>query len=74
MRPVRATVGLALPARAGDVEDCKNSVALLKTAPVRAVAACSHVADKGDAEAQYKLGEMYAKGDGLPEDDDEAMK
>jgi TPR repeat protein len=67
-------MGLALPAWAGDAEDCNNSNALLKTQPVRAVAACSHLAEKGVASAQFKLGEMYAKGDGLPEDDAEAMK
>jgi TPR repeat protein len=67
-------MGLALPAWAGDAEDCDKSATLLKTEPVRAVAACSHLAEKGVASAQYKLGEMYAKGDGLPEDDVEAMK
>ena len=67
-------MGWALPAWAGDAEDCANSAALLKTAPVSAVAACSHLAEKGDAVAQFKLGEMYARGDGLPEDDVEAMK
>jgi uncharacterized protein len=67
-------MGLALPAWAGDAEDCNNSAALLKTAPVKAVAACSHLAEQGDAAAQFKLGEMYAKGEGLAEDDVEAMK
>ena len=68
------TIGLAMPAWAGDVEDCNNSAALLKTAPVKAVAACSHLAEQGVASAQYKLGEMYAKGEGLLEDDAEAIK
>ena len=67
-------MGLALPAWAGDAEDCNHSAALLKTEPVKAVAACSHLAEQGDAVAQFKLGEMYAKGEGLPEDDAEAMK
>src|SRR5438874_780653 len=59
------SIGVAMPAWAGDVDDCNNSAALLKTAPVKAVAACSHLADQGVASAQYKLGEMYAKGDGI---------
>lgn len=31
-------------------------------------------AEKGDAYAQYKLGEMYRKGEGVPKDDAEAIK
>ena len=31
-------------------------------------------AEQGDAEAQYNLGVMYANGDGLPEDDAEAVR
>ena len=67
-------MGLALPAWAGDAEDCDHSDTLLKTAPVRAVTACSHLAEQGNAAGQFKIGEMYAKGEGLPEDEVEAMK
>ena len=47
-------IGLALPAWAGDAEDCNHSAALLKSEQVRAVAACSHLAEQGDAAAQFK--------------------
>ena len=67
-------MGRTLPAWAGDAEDCNNSDKLVKTAPVRAVTACSHLAERGVAAAQYKLGEMYMKGEALPEDGAEAMK
>ena len=32
------------------------------------------LAEKGDADAQYNLGWMYADGEGVPEDDKEAVK
>ena len=32
------------------------------------------LAEQGDADAQYNLGDMYARGDGVPEDDAEAVK
>ena len=31
-------------------------------------------AEQGDARAQYNLGLMYARGDGVPEDDAEAVR
>ncbi|MCL2829887.1 MAG: DUF4124 domain-containing protein [Betaproteobacteria bacterium] len=36
--------------------------------------ALKHSAEKGDPEAQYKLGQMYASGRGAAQNDDEAVK
>ena len=66
--------GASLPAWAGDAEDCANSDKLGRTEPARAVGACSRLARQGVASAQIKLGDMFAKGDLVPEDDAEAMK
>jgi hypothetical protein len=55
---------LAVPAWAGDIEDCATAD----------VAACHRLADQGDAMAQYNLGVMYAKGEGVPQDYAEAVK
>ena len=64
----------AIPARAGDVEDCDNGANLLKTEPARAAAACRRLADQGDAHAQSILGVLYAYGEGVPQDYAEAAK
>ena len=34
----------------------------------------SHLAEQGDAGAQYRLGVMYAGGEGVPQDDSEALR
>ena len=34
----------------------------------------SHLAEQGDAGAQYQLGVMYADGKGVPQDDSEALR
>ena len=39
--------------------------------PLEDVRTC---AEQGDARAQYNLGLMYARGDGVPEDDAEAVR
>src|SRR5664279_4858460 len=49
----------ALPAWAGDAQNCDISV-LIKTEPARVVAACRRLADHGVVWAQFDLGEMYA--------------
>ena len=49
----------ALTARAGDAEDCDDAAALLQADPARAVAACSKLAEQGDAHAEFMLGAMY---------------
>lgn len=58
----------------GDVEDCANDEALLKTNPSRVFVACRRLADQGHAWAQRTLGFMYANGLGVPRDYEEAVK
>ena len=64
----------AIPARAGDVEDCYDGANLLKTEPAKAAAACRRLADQGDDHAQSILGVLYAYGEGVPQDYAEAAK
>src|SRR5258706_12995305 len=68
------TTSIALPAWAGDAEDCKNAPTLLKTAPDRAFAACRHLAEQGDALAENNVGAMYWRGAGVQQDYAEAAK
>ena len=42
--------------------------------PVPAIPGDTRRGEQGDADAQYKLARMYAKGEGVPEDDAEAVK
>jgi TPR repeat protein len=58
----------AATARADDAEDCGNAAALLQTAPARAVSACSNLAERGDAHAEFMLGAMYNFGEGVLQD------
>ena len=67
-------MGAAIPARAGDAEDCANGKVLLKTEPARVVAACRRLAESGFASAQNNLGMIYDNGLGVPQDDAEAVK
>jgi TPR repeat protein len=64
----------AIPALAGDAEDCFDGASLLKTEPAKAAAACRRLADQGDAQAQSVLGVLYAYGEGVPQDYAEAAK
>ena len=64
----------ATPAWAGDIEDCDNAEALIRTDPARAVAACRRLAGQGDAIAQYNLGLMYYNGRGILRDYAEAVR
>jgi len=64
----------AASAWAGDSEDCRNAKALLKSNPAKAVAACTRVAERGDATAETEVGFMYATGQGVPTDHQEAVK
>jgi uncharacterized protein len=60
--------------KGGDVEDCRNAEALLKTNSSRAVSACRRLADQGDALAQFNLGFIYDNGWGVSQDYAEAVK
>ena len=64
--------GVSLGVVAGDAEDCENYY--LAKDYKRAFPACSRAAKQGDVLAQFGLGEMYAKGYGVPENDREAVK
>ena len=69
-------VGAALPAWAGDREDCswpEPAGALLKTAPDRLALACRRQAERRDAYAQYNVGFLYETGQGVPQDHAAAM-
>ena len=68
MASLLLAMGAAMPAWAGDAEDCLNAEALVKTEPTRAVAACRRLADQGDPRAEYALGKHYANGDGVKQD------
>ena len=67
-------LSIAPAAVAGDDADCNASDELLKTDPGRAVAACSRLAERGDAIAQYNLGLMYLAGQGVNQDYGQAAK
>lgn len=62
------TVVATETAQAGDAEDCGNAPGLLQTDPARAVAACSRLAEQGDAHAEFMLGAMYQFGEGVLQD------
>ena len=61
-------IGLALPAAAGDVEDCRDVLTVAQADPARAVAACRRLAEAGVGTAQHNLGTLYVKGQGVPHD------
>ena len=60
--------------KAGDVEDCRNPEALLKGDSAWVVSACRHLADQGDAHAQFALGIVYNRGYGVQRNYAEAMR
>ena len=64
----------ALPAWAGDREDCDNGESLARTDAPRVVAACRRLAEQGDAAAASHLGWFYDGGKGVPQDYAEAEK
>ena len=64
--------GISPGAVAGDAEDCKNYG--LAEDYKRAFPVCSRAAEQGDVLAQFILGAMYENGDGVPENDREAVK
>ena len=67
-------MGVALPAWAGDAEDCGNAATLVQTDPARVVAACRRVAKQGNAVAQNNLGALSESGQGVAQDYAEAVK
>lgn len=67
-------IGATMPAWADDAADCSNAKTLMTTDPGRVVSACRRLADQGVAGAQYNLGVMYKKGQGVPQDYAEAAK
>ncbi|MFO1058488.1 MAG: tetratricopeptide repeat protein [Dongiaceae bacterium] len=74
MTALLLALSAAVPASAGDVEDCGKADSLLKTQPARAVAACRRLAEQGNAAAQLALGVMYGEGQGVPPDGVQAGK
>jgi TPR repeat protein len=70
-----ALLGIATPARADDAADClSKDLGYLREADLATVvAACRHLADKGVAAAQNRLGVMYDMGKGVTRDYEEAM-
>jgi uncharacterized protein len=74
MAALLLAMGAALPAWGDDAGDCNSAGTLLKTAPDRAVSACRHLANKGNAGAQFNLGLMYDTGQGVPQNYAEAAK
>ena len=74
MTALLLAMGVALPARAGDREDCYIIKVLIKTDPARMAAACRRLADQGEGLAQNNLGSLYYQGKGLAHDYAEAAK
>ena len=68
MRPIK-TISLILAALLPLIIMC--GIALAQTSDMEAI---QRAADQGDAEAQFNLGVMYATGDGVPQDYQEAVK
>ena len=57
--------------QASDQADCRfpePTTTLLKTQPTRAVAACRHLAERGDAVGEARLGYLYQAGLGVQQD------
>ena len=67
-------LALPLPAVAGDAEDLAKGAAAARSGDyATALAIWRPLAEQGYASAQYNLGFMYANGQGVPEDDKEAV-
>ena len=67
-----ALLTLALPAFAGPLEDGLDAFKAKEYA--RAAALWTPLAEAGDPTAQYRLGTLYAEGQGVPQDDAIAFK
>ena len=67
-----AIMALAVPANAGPFEDGWD--AYQRSDYATALEFWRPLADQGDAEAQFNLGVMYESGQGVPQDDAEAVK
>ena len=50
------------------------ATAVVGTAQQESIEELRARADQGDAETQFRLGYMYREGDGLPQDDAEAVR
>lgn len=71
--PMLAAVCLVASSAYG--QDCKDGQAAHAAGDyTRASAIFKPLADKGDACAQYQLGEMYMQGKGVPEDKARALE
>ena len=64
--------GVSLGVVAGDVEDCENYYSAEDYN--RAFPVCSRAAEQGDVLAQFGLGWMYYGGEGVSQNDREAVK
>jgi TPR repeat protein len=62
---------IAVGCAEGELEESASCAALPFESPLEDVLLC---AEQGDARAQYNLGLMYAEGEGVPEDDVEAVR
>ncbi len=67
-----AIMGLAVPANAGPFED--GLAAYRRDDYATALKFWRPLAEQGDAQAQHNLGFMYANGQGVPQDNAEAVK
>ncbi|HZP75228.1 MAG TPA: tetratricopeptide repeat protein [Pseudolabrys sp.] len=56
------------------MEAFRSGTQALKTDKVKAVSSLEYAAENGHALAQWKLGRMYAEGDGVPQDDRRAFE
>lgn len=74
IRLIVLLVAGALPAQAGDIEDCRIGKAATKSNVARVFAACDRLAGQGNAEAQFLLANMYRNGRGVPQDDAAAVE
>src|SRR4051812_30809224 len=63
----------AVPGFSSPVEAFRSGTQWLKTDKAKAVNSLEYAAEKGHALAQWKLGRMYAEGDGVPQDDRRAF-
>ena len=73
--PALAFDGTKAPESRTPVEAFRSGTAALKTGEKeKAVTSLEYAAEKGHALAQWKLGRMYAEGDGVPRNDMRAFE
>ena len=73
--PVNAPKGplpVTSSSQSDDEIDCKNHELLANTDPARALAACLRLAEKNDAAAEFSIGQMHERGQGVSQSDTEA--